>query len=84
MDDRPACSFERTVVFMIARHVPLYLRHPVRRVVASAEPCQTTFQIAPMPEIAIAEDHEAMPGEHYVRAARQLGNVEPVAKTSPP
>ena len=71
----PACGFEGTVVFAIARHVSSHLRDPVRRVVASAELRQAVFQIASVPEVSIAEDHDTMPGKYDIRATGQPGNV---------
>ena len=81
---RPPRSFESTLVFAIAPHVALHLSDPVCGIVAPAEPCEAIFKIAAMPEVAIAEDHDAFSGEHDIRAAWQPGNVEAITKAPTP
>jgi len=82
--DGPAGLAQHARLLTVTLNVPPNLRDPVRRVVTSAELRQPVLQIAPMPEVPIAEDHEAMPGEHDVRATRQPGNVEAVAVAATP
>lgn len=82
--DDPAFGLEGAVVLAITRHVPLHLRDPVAGVVALGELRKPPSEVASVPEVAVAEDHEAMPGEHDVRATRQPRDVEPVAKPAAP
>jgi hypothetical protein len=83
-DYRPTSSFERPLVFVIPRHVALYLRDPVCRVVALAKLCETPRQIAAMPEVTIAEDHDPLSGEHDIRTAGQASNVKAITKAPAP
>ena len=81
---RPTCSLERALVLIIARNVSPHLRNPVCGIVAPTELGDACFKIAAMPEIAIAEDDDALSREYDVRDARQSGNVEAISKASTP
>ena len=83
-DHRPACGFECAHVFAIARHVSPHLGDPVGRIVSSGEPCKAAFQIASMPEVAVAEDHEASRREDDIRPSRQSQNMEAIAESTTP
>jgi hypothetical protein len=37
-----------------------------------------------MPEVAVTEDHYAMPVKHDVRPTGQLGNIKPITEASTP
>jgi hypothetical protein len=50
----------------------------------SAELREPSLQISTVPEVTVAEDHQAMLREHDVGAAGQPWNVEPVAKAAAP
>lgn len=80
----PARTFEGAVGFAIPRHVPPHFGDPVAPVVSSGKLPNPILQVASVPEVAVAEDHDAMPREHDVRAARQPGNMKPVAKAATP
>lgn len=82
--DGPALGFEGMAFLAITRHVPLHLRYPVARIVALGELRKSPFEVATVPEVAVAEDCKAVLGEHDVRVTRQSGNVEPVAKPAAP
>ncbi len=82
--DGPAGLPQHAGLLTITFDVPTNLRDPVRRVVTSAELREPLLQVTSVPEVAVAEDHESMPREHDVRAARQPRNVEAVAKAATP
>lgn len=82
--DGPAVVTEDAGLMAIAFNVALYLRDPVRRIVTSAELREPSLQISTVPEVTVAEDHEAVLREHDVGAAGQSWNVEAVAKTAAP
>lgn len=73
--DVPAGCTERQGILTIPLDVPFDLGCPVIRVVAARELLEAMIEVATVPEVAIAEDHEAMFWEHDVRAARQPRNV---------
>jgi hypothetical protein len=54
----------------IPLNVPSNFGDPIRGVVPSAEPRKATFEVTPMPEVAIAEHCDARLLEHDVGAAR--------------
>jgi hypothetical protein len=67
--DHPASSFEGPIILAITNHVSPHLRDPVAAVVAPCELCESPLEVAAVPEVAIAEDRNAMFHEHDVRAA---------------
>src|SRR5262245_22119453 len=69
---------------MVPIDVPPDLRGPVSGVMAAGELLEAVIKVASVPEIAVAEDYKAMPGEYDVRATRQPGNVEAVAVAATP
>lgn len=80
----PTGRFERTLVFSITRHIALHLSHPICGVVASAELREAAFQIAAMPEVAVAENNDSLPAEHDIGTARQSSHVKTITKASTP
>lgn len=83
-EDGPAGLPQHAGLLTITFDVPTNLRDPVRRVVTSSELGEPILQVTSVPEVAVAEDHEAMPREHDIRAARQPRSVEAVAKAATP
>ncbi len=70
---RPASLMQRARLLTVTFDVPPNLRDPVSRGVASGELHEPVLQIASMPKVAVAEDHETMPREHDVRASGNSG-----------
>jgi hypothetical protein len=82
--DQPARGLERAGLLTITLGVSPDLGDPVRSVVTSRELCQASFKIAPVPEVAVAEDHDAAFGEDDIGASGQAGMVEPVTQAPAP
>lgn len=59
-DHRPACKFQCAYVFAIASYVSLHLGDPVGCIVPSGQFRKAALQIAPMPEVTVAKDHETL------------------------
>jgi hypothetical protein len=72
------------LIFAITRYIALHLSHPIRGVVASAELCEAAFQVAAVPEVAIAENNDAFPRKHNIWAPMQFSNVETITKATTP
>jgi hypothetical protein len=72
------------VDILITRDVSADLCYPVTCVVALLELRETLFEIAAVPEVAVAEDHDAVLREDYIRPTGQPRNMKAVAKTSTP
>lgn len=82
--DGPPVVTQDASLMAIAFNIAPDLRNPVRRVVTSAKLREPSLQISTVPEVTVAEDHQAMLREHDVGAAGQSWNVEAVAKTAAP
>lgn len=82
--DGPARLLEHPSLSTIALYVAPNLRDPVRCVVPSGELGNAALKIAPVPEVTVAEDHEALLGEGDIRAPRQPRSVEPVTEAPQP
>jgi hypothetical protein len=80
----PTGSFESRIVFAIAGLVPPDLGDPILCIVALGETCKPTFEVSPVPEVAIAEDDEAAPRKYDVRLAGESLNMDPVPKPTTP
>ena len=83
-EDAPARRAERRGILTIPRDVPLDLGGPVSRVVAAGDPLETVRQVASVPEVAIAEDHEPRSQKHDVGAPWQPRDVKTIAEAPAP
>lgn len=82
--DVPACCAERGGVLTIPLDVPLDFGGPVSTVVTARELLEAMLEVASVPEVAIAKDHETMSLEHDIGTPRQLRDVETVAEPTAP
>jgi hypothetical protein len=69
---------------MITLRILTYLGDPIRGIVALCELCHPGFQIATVPEVAIAEYGEVLLWKDDVWATRQCIVVDPISQPTPP
>lgn len=80
----PAATCQLGVLPRITGNVRLDLRCPIRGVVASTQLGQALYEIATMPEVAIAKDRHTFTGKDDVRAPSQHLYMDAIAKTTRP
>ena len=70
----PTVTLKIDTIPRISVNVRLDLRHPILRVVPAFELAQAGGEIAPMPEVTVAEHRHASAREHDIGTSVQLPN----------
>ena len=76
----PAQRFKLLGLFNIPRGIPANLGDPVAGVVSPGEFRDTGFQVAPVPEVAVAEHSHTRLGKNDVGSAGQTSVAQPIAE----
>jgi len=66
----PTHSLKRLGTFRVALSIPSNLGNPIDRIVSTGKLRDTSLEMAPMPEIPVAEHHHTRRGKDYVGSSR--------------
>lgn len=79
----PASSPKATANAQVSLPITLYFRDPIRSISSSAQLPFKGAPVAPMPEIAIAEDGHLLLAKDHVRTAGEVTSMGSKAQSAP-